>query len=148
MEIGLATPAQLEELTTLFDAYRVFYGQPSDPQAARRFLAERLERGDSIIITAMEDGHVRGFAQLYPLHSSVAMAPAWVLNDTYVDEACRHRGVARALLETAGEHARAAGAVRVTLATHRSNIAAQRLYEDAGYRRDLDFYHYALRLDG
>src|SRR3546814_7495754 len=33
-------------LTTLFDAYRRFYGQAGDMELARRFLGERLERRD------------------------------------------------------------------------------------------------------
>ena len=37
-----ATIADLDRLVQLFDAYRQFYRRPSDPEGARRFLAERM----------------------------------------------------------------------------------------------------------
>jgi hypothetical protein len=42
VEIRQATAADLDLLTTLFDSYRQFYRLPSDPDRARRFLADRL----------------------------------------------------------------------------------------------------------
>src|SRR5579859_5777359 len=41
--IARATRDDLNALVPLFDAYRVFYRQPSDPERARSFLGERLE---------------------------------------------------------------------------------------------------------
>ena len=35
-----ATRSDLDALVPLFDGYRQFYGQPSDPAGAREFLAE------------------------------------------------------------------------------------------------------------
>lgn len=56
----------LEALVPLFDAYRQFYAQRSDPQGARTFLAGRLKRGESVIFLAVTEGTVVGFTQLYP----------------------------------------------------------------------------------
>jgi len=42
------------------------------------------------------------------------------------------------------DEARAAGAVALTLQTARTNLAAQRLYESLGWRRDEDFVEYGL----
>jgi len=36
MEIRTSGPGDLEALVPLFDAYRVFYGTPSDPEGTRR----------------------------------------------------------------------------------------------------------------
>src|SRR5215469_7546293 len=85
-----ATLADLPALATLFDAYRVFYRQPSDPGKARDFLGERLERGESVIFLAHDGGGAAlGFTQLYPCFSSVAARRLWVLNDLYVERWAR-----------------------------------------------------------
>ena len=64
----------------------------------------------------------------------------------FVNPGARRRGVGRALLRAAPEHARAHGAVRLELATARSNAAAQALYQAEGWQRDHDFFRYSLRL--
>src|SRR4051812_32939235 len=65
-----ATAGDVARVAPLFDAYRVFYGRPSDLDAARGFLARRIERDDSVVLIARaepssDDGEVAGFAQLY-----------------------------------------------------------------------------------
>ena len=46
MDVRSAGLDDLPALAALFDGYRVFYGQPSDPLRAGMFLRQRLERGD------------------------------------------------------------------------------------------------------
>ncbi len=79
-------------LSELFDQYRRFYQQASDLSAAR-VLAERLKNDDSVIFMAKDKALVIGFIQLYLTFSSVAMKTIWILNDLYVDEAYRRKGV-------------------------------------------------------
>lgn len=43
MRIENVTLDHLDEVSKLFDAYRRFYEQESDPAAARRFIEERLK---------------------------------------------------------------------------------------------------------
>lgn len=146
-DVRRAGREDLDRLTELFDAYRVFYEQPSEPERARAFMRERLEQDDSVVFVGeVGDGVLRGFTQLYPSLSSVSMARIFVLNDLYVAPEARRSGVARALMESSHAHARSAGAVRVTLSTAVDNTAAQPLYESMGYRRDVAFYHYDLAL--
>lgn len=137
---------QLDAVAALFDAYRVFYTQPSDPVAARTFIECRMNDGDSVIFLALDSGDNRplGFAQLYPSHSSVAMRRLWILNDLYVDEAGRRRGVGKALIERARQHAGETGAKGLVLETAIDNVPAQKLYEQNGWVRDVDFHRYAL----
>src|SRR5262252_8860136 len=92
LQLIRVTPGQVELVVPLFDAYRRFYGQPPDPDGARRFLAERLGRGESVIYAVVEDGRALGFTQLYPSFSSVSMKPIWILNDLFVTEEARRRG--------------------------------------------------------
>lgn len=147
IQISRAGAADLADLTRLFDAYRMFYGQPSEPTQASSFVWNRLTQGDSVIFLARgEDGSVIGFTQLYPTFSSIACRRAFVLNDLYVDEAARGRGVARALLVAARAHAVGVGAAYISLETAVDNTRAQALYESFGFRRDTQFLTYALSL--
>ncbi|NJL43538.1 MAG: GNAT family N-acetyltransferase [Pseudanabaena sp. SU_2_4] len=146
MEIVLADTEHLEEVVVLFDLYRVFYNQSSSLEAARHFLQERFQTNDSTIFIAREHDCGVGFAQLYPSFSSVSMKRIWILNDLFVKTSHRKQGVAKLLIAAAENYARETGAVRIILATQISNIVAQVLYESLGYRKDQDFYHYALQL--
>lgn len=136
LRIRTATPDDLDAIARLFDAYRQFYGQPSDRAAARAFLAERMEYRQSLVLLAEHGDDAVGFAQLYPMFSSVRMASVWVLNDLYVDTDARRLGVGRRLLEAAAVAAKAAGAVRVALETARENLPARALYRDAGWEEE------------
>ncbi len=131
-------------MAPLFDAYRQFYRLAPDLGRARRFLADRLERGDSVIFLGEESGRPLGFSQLYPSLSSLSTARVWVLNDLYVAPDGRRLGLGRALLERARRHAEESGAVYLELVTERSNTGAQRLYEALGWTRDEAHYHYSL----
>ena len=150
MQIIQANLAHLDAAVALFDGYRQFYQQPHDLDGARRFITERLTSGDSVIFLALgeetgdKQGNALGFTQLYPSFSSVSMAPLWILNDLFVAEAARGRGVGEALLKQAAEFGKETGAVRLELQTEIDNTAAQRLYEKAGWTRETDAYHYSL----
>lgn len=136
----------VEQIAPLFDAYRMFYGQPSDPARAREWLQLRLARAEARVVLARREGVVAGFALLYPAWSSVATGPVFVLNDLYVEAAARRTGVARALLAAAADLARESGALRISLETSRDNLAAQALYRRAGWREDdTQWFHLPLR---
>ena len=132
----------LDALAPLFDAYRRFYGQPSDIAGARAFLADRFKRGESVIFLAVVDGAIVGFTQLYPSFSSVSMKRLWVLNDLFVTPDARKSGAGRALLERAERWAAETGAKGLTLSTQLTNLGAQRLYEACGWTKDDEFIHY------
>ncbi len=119
----------------LFDLYRMFYRQPSDEALAHRFISERLQRNESVILLAEANGNAVGFTQLFPSFSSVSAARTWVLNDLYVDSGARRIGAARALLQAAAEFARADGAVRLELETGHDNVTAQALYRRTGWEQ-------------
>ena len=133
MEITLAHLDDLADVAALFDAYRVFYEQPTDLEAATHFIRERMTQAQSTILLARRDGAPAGFTQLYPSYTSVGLARIWILNDLFVARDHRRHGVARALMDAAAEHARRAGAVRLVLETARDNTPAQHLYESLGY---------------
>jgi GNAT superfamily N-acetyltransferase len=146
MEVVIANLEHLQEVSKLFDQYRVFYKQSSDITAAKAFLQERFQKKDSTVLIARDHDLIVGFTQLYPSFSSVSMKRVWILNDLFVEEAYRKKGVAKSLIKAAEKFARETGAVRIILATQITNIAAQSLYESLGYIKDRDFYHYAVKL--
>jgi GNAT superfamily N-acetyltransferase len=133
MEVIQARFEHLEEVSKLFDQYRVFYNQPSDLEAARAFMQERFQKEDSTVFVARDDEQMVGYIQLFPSFSSVSMKRVWILNDLLVQEAHRKKGVAKLLMSAAENFARETGAVRIILSTQVSNVAAQSLYESLGY---------------
>lgn len=144
--------ADIDRVAPLFDAYRQFYGAEPDLQGARSFIAERLTLRESIVLLAVpesrggDDGVVAGFAQLYPSFSSLALGPLVVLNDLFVAPSWRQHGVARRLVGEVVAYARKTGAVRIELATQRTNQRALHLYETDGFVRDTEFIHLGLAL--
>ena len=144
--ISRAGPADLDALALLFDAYRQFYGQPSDAAAARDWLRSRLRVGESMVLVARRGADMVGFVQLYPMFSSVRLARTWILNDLYVLPTNRRGGVARALMDAAADFARADGAAGLSLETTRDNAPARALYRAAGWHEDTPQW-YSLRLD-
>lgn len=144
VEVLRATFAHLDALVSLFDGYRQFYKQPSDLEGSRRFLQERLSKGESVIFLAQSGGQARGFTQLYPSFSSVSMKRLWILNDLFVVPEARGQGVGEALLERARSFAIETGAKGLMLETAVDNTPAQRLYERLGWQRDTHFYVYNL----
>lgn len=142
-----AVLSDLEALVPLFDGYRQFYGRDSDLSAARDFLSARINHGESVVFIASE-GHVAaGFVQLYPSFSSISLARTFILNDIFVLDAWRKRGVGSQLIEAAIEFARSSGAVRLSLSTAVTNQTAQALYQSAGWKRDEQFFYYHFAID-
>jgi GNAT superfamily N-acetyltransferase len=145
--IRRATAADSDVVAPLFDAYRQFYGQRSDPEGARRFLRDRLEREESIIFLAFDRETATGFTQLYPSFSSASMARIFVLNDLFVSPDARRGGTGSALLRAAADYGRNAGAARLMLSTELTNTTAQSVYEKNGWKRDTVFCMYQLALE-
>jgi ribosomal protein S18 acetylase RimI-like enzyme len=145
-----ATPQHVEQIAPLFDAYRQFYQQPADLPQARDFLTRRLSRGESVIFLALagaaDEALAVGFTQLYPMFSSIAMRPAWLLNDLYVAPRARSRGVGAALLTRARAFAVGTGASEMMLQTAVTNQVAQRLYTGLGWIRDDEYLTFMLPL--
>ena len=142
INVRQAVLSDLDDLALLFDHYREFQGRGADPEAARSFLRERFDHGESVVFIARAGASAVGFAQLYPSFSSVALARVFVLNDLYVHVPWRRQGVASELLSAIEGYAWSLGAVRVTLNVARDNRSAQQLYEAQGWRQDSQFNMY------
>ena len=151
MQIKRITLSDYLQVTGLFDKYRMFYKQPSNPAAAEAFITERLENNESVIFIAiLDDGAAAGFTQLYPLISSVRAKKNWLLNDLYVDVPYRKKGVGEALIKAAMDFAKNEGAAYVKLETAVDNYTAQSLYQSIGFKQqepDMEYLTYKIEIN-
>jgi GNAT superfamily N-acetyltransferase len=113
MQIRLATGADAEQLTGLFDLYRQSLGQPSENHKCRQFVSARLSEGDTMIFIARHEVQALGFIQLYPSYSSVSLKPVWYFDDAFVVELYRGTGIAKGLIAKAKELADSADVVLI-----------------------------------
>lgn len=143
MELFEATLFDLSELAVLFDQYRQFYKQITDVKSCMKFLTKRLENKDSIIYIVKNDIEITGFAQLYPLFSSVQLKRMWLLNDLFVIESARRTGVARLLLERCKQLAVETDASAILLETGKNNKEGNELYPSEGFElAETNFYYW------
>lgn len=133
-------------LLPLVRGYRVFYEQEPDAERERAFMEARLREHTSVVYVAEIDGEAAGFMQMFRTYSTVRLAPAWILEDLFVEPSYRKHGVATALLQTAVSHAKDDGACGMFLETANDNVTAQRVYEAAGWTREGRFLKYNARL--
>ena len=147
-EIIRAEQAHINELSNLFNSYRVFYEQPSDIKKAREFIESRINNSESTIFVCYEKGQkLDGFVQLYSSFCSVSAGPILILYDLFVKAEKRGHGYGRALMDKATEYAKSNDYQRLELSTAIDNVIGQKLYESLGYIKDNEFYHYSLEVE-
>ena len=141
MIIRRARKKDIEQLSILFDKYRIFYKRKSDVTSAKSFLKKRMKRKESVIFVAEERKELIGFTQLFPIFSSVNMMRTWLLNDLYVNEKSRGMGIAAKLLDAAKEFGVATNSKWLLLQTAADNFTAQKVYEQNGWIKETDFFY-------
>ena len=135
------TAADIIDIISLFDGYRVFYKMKSDTDAAAKFLNERITKEESIIFAAYEDNKAVGFVQLYYTFSSVSLEKSLILNDLFVDTQYRGASIGEQLLLKAQEFCKMNNYKGLALETAIDN-PAQKLYEKLGWTKDYHAFHY------
>lgn len=146
IRIRFASLNDIEPLASMFDQYRQFYEQASDIALAKNFIAERINKQESVIFVAENtDKKLIGFCQIYPSFCSVEAAKIGILYDLFVAQSARKTGAGRALMLAAHEYAAQNGMARLDLSTAKDNLKAQALYESLGWVRDDIFYTYSKR---
>jgi ribosomal protein S18 acetylase RimI-like enzyme len=142
-EVSRATLSDLADLHGLVERYRAFYKQPENDKTLS-FLEERIGKEEAIAFIARVEGQAVGFTLLYPTFSTVSLSNIWLLNDLYVAESARGKGIASELMDVAESAAKSAGATRVFLRTANDNLPAQALYEGRNWIKDEVFRRYDL----
>ncbi|MEQ8302309.1 MAG: GNAT family N-acetyltransferase [Cyclobacteriaceae bacterium] len=138
-----ATIEDLDELGDLFNQYRVFYKKSSDVEAAKNFLKQRMDKGESeIFVTVDEQGRMTAFTQLYPLFSSTRLKRFWLLNDLFVHPEYRRKGYSVLLIEKAKDLCRSTEACGMMLETGKDNLEGNHLYPKTGFKlnEEQNFY--------
>ena len=128
MQIREAKLSDLENLSDLFNSYRMFYGKKSDLKIAEEFLRSRIENKDSKIFVCDLNNELSGFVQLYPIFSSTRVSKYWLLNDLFVDIKKRGKGYSKLLIERSKELVIESKACGMMLETEKSNDIGNMLY--------------------
>lgn len=128
---------EFEELLPLIAAYQRFYEvEEIDEERNRAFFRRFLAPSeDGLLLGARIEGRILGYACLYWHFSSLETAETVLLNDLFVAEDARGRGIGRALIAAAAEVARERGAPYIEWSTAPDNRTAQRLYDTTGAER-------------
>lgn len=152
MEQGIkfvsASVEHLDAVAELFNQYCQFYHQADALELARQFIAQRLEEASSVIFLSLSSlNQPLGFIQLYPTFSSISAKPSLIINDLFVASSARNLGVGRALMLRAIEYGKSQGVVSLSLQTHFQNCEAQALYESLSFKKDDQFFSYALDIN-
>lgn len=146
IKIKRATVDDVSKVAPLFDAYRRFYKQTSDIEAAAMFLNERLQKIESVIFIAFDNDNAVGFTQLYPIFSSVSMRRTWLLNDLYVSADARTKGAGTLLLDAAKKLGEETNSKWLLLETANDNFTAQKVYEKNNWQKVTDYCFYTLEV--
>lgn len=126
-------------LSQLLHGYRLFYQKPNQEREEIEFLRARLSRMDSLILLGFTAGNPEvpaGFAQVYHSFSTVQLGPILILNDLYVDEKFRGRGLGEELIRGVIRYMQNTGCRKILLQTNLDNFKAQRLYERLGFKKE------------
>jgi GNAT superfamily N-acetyltransferase len=135
MPVELATPSDIprlcELLAILFNQEAEFSPDPALQSQALHAILASPETG--AILVMRETGTILGMVSLLYTVSTFLGGRVALLEDMVVDPAWRGQGHGRTLLQSAIEHARAAGCRRITLLTDEDNAPARAFYEIFGF---------------
>ena len=130
--IRLASAADAPVFGRLLHRFNSEFGEATpDAEVIAERAAPLLESGEVTVLFVGEGPD--GFAELRFRPSLYTGALDAYLEELYVVPERRGRGMGRALLEAAMEHARARGAARIDLGTSEDDVAARALYESTGF---------------
>ncbi|MEP6753057.1 MAG: GNAT family N-acetyltransferase [Candidatus Dormiibacterota bacterium] len=130
VEVRQVRETELDQVLPLIAGYQTFYGATPDPERNRTFFSRFLHPSEEgLLLGAWADGSLVGFATLYWFFSSTKAAESVLMNDLFVLEGTRGKGIGRALIQEALDEARRRGAAHLEWFTAPDNARAQRLYD-------------------
>lgn len=145
MNIREARPSDRPAWDPLWAGYLSFY-QSELPRAVTDTTWSRFHDPAEpmlCLVAEEEDGALLGFAHLVFHRGTWSIGDFCYLEDLFVAETARKRGVARALIEAVYARADALGCERVYWLTHESNAAARALYDQVAENRGFIQYRRA-----
>jgi GNAT superfamily N-acetyltransferase len=146
LKIRHATIQDLPKIVPLFDSYREYFNQPKNPVEVEKFLFDKFERLESVIFLAEHQNEIIGFAQLYPIFSSLSLKRVWLLNDFFVSEAYRKNGVGKKLFAQVKDYTYLTKSKGIELSVEHSNSKAWEFWERQGFKLDEEFRYYFYKI--
>jgi ribosomal protein S18 acetylase RimI-like enzyme len=135
VEIREATPADEELVVEMMREFYLIEHLPYDDAVARRALRGLLsDRGAGVAFIVRDAAGVAGYLVLTFGYSLEFHGRDALVDELYVREPLRGRGLGSALIASAEALCRAEGIRAMHLEVDRSNEHAKRLYHRAGYR--------------
>ena len=134
------------DLASLFELYRIHYGQSPAPDATRAWVGEMARSGQLKFYGAYRGPRMVGFAAIHQVPASLRLGRFWQLRDLFADPGMRRQGIARRLVETIRQAATDAGALRLSLQTEPDNAAALALYRQCGFTINADLTTLSLNI--
>ena len=144
MKIREAKISDIDNLSSLFNSYRMFYGKDSNIGVAKEFLESRIKLCDSKIYVSEVDQCLTGFVQLYPIFSSTRVSKYWLLNDLFVDANERGKGYSKHLIKKAKNLVKDTSSCGMMLETDKTNNIGNNLYPSQGFKMNTasNFYEW------
>lgn len=136
-------PSDRPQWEYLARGYKTFYQTVVTAAEYEQAWARLLQETDVFGLGAQLDGKLVGIAH-YMFHTSLWSPDACYLQDLFVEEGVRGRGVARALIEAVAQAAQARGATRYYWLTHETNTTARLLYDKVGQYKGFIRYDYPI----
>ena len=133
----------------LWDGYNAFYGRSGStslPESITRATWSRFFSKEEPVfaLVAILDSQVVGMAHYIFHRSTTRLTDVCYLQDLFTEEACRGRGVGRALIQRVLDTAEEAGSSRVYWTTQTSNVAGRALYDKMAEHRGFIVYSHEL----
>ncbi|RSD09228.1 GNAT family N-acetyltransferase [Amycolatopsis eburnea] len=140
MKIGPLEETDRERWETLARGYKEFY-RTEVPDEGYERTWRRLRRAEDVFGCAarLDSGRMVGFAH-YLFHANPWAARSCYLQDLFVAETERGRGVGRGLIEYVAQVARDHGAARLHWLTQQDNERARLLYDKVAVARGFISY--------
>jgi GNAT superfamily N-acetyltransferase len=146
LTIRQATIQDLSKLVPIFEDYREYFYQTKNPVMVEQFLFEKFEHLESVIFIAQHQEKVVGFAQLYPVFSSLTLQRVWLLNDFFIAEEFRGSGVGTQLFAIVKEFTLLTKSKGIELSVEHTNKKAWKFWEKQGFKMDEEFRYYFYKL--
>ena len=144
MRIAPLEPADRPRWTELWRDYLAFY-DTTMPDVVYDHTWSRI-LGDAALhgLAARDGADILGITHFLFHESGWTLDPVCYLQDLFVTDAARGRGVGRALIEAVGARARARSATRMYWLTQDHNTAARLLYDRLARHSGFIRYEYPL----
>lgn len=137
IEIRPIRPDEIELALPLFRGYQEFYEvDDAHDERNRTFFTRFCEPSeDGLLLGAWDGDDLVGFATIYWTFSSANAAEIALMNDLFVADRARGRGIGRVLIDACAEAGRARGCRSLEWETAPDNLRAQRVYDATGAER-------------